>query len=54
MQVTSKLFLYDQGVIKRLRSSNNSLKADDQKVALQVPLYFYNLIFKQKLNVSKW
>ena len=54
MQVTSKLFLYHQGVIKRLRSSNKSLTADDKKIALQAPLCFYNLIFKQKLNVSKW
>lgn len=54
MQVTSKLFLYHQGVIKRLRSSNKSLTADDKKIALQAPLCVYNLIFKQKLNVSKW
>lgn len=54
MQATSKLFLYHQGVIKRLGPSNKSLKADDKKVSLQAPLYIYNLIFKQKLNVNKW
>lgn len=54
MPITSKLFLYYQGVIKRLRSSSKPFKADEKKVALQASLYLYNLIFKQKLNVNKW